>query len=229
MASPSIWLPLESNPEVLNTYMERLGVGGDWAFTDIYGLDPELLDMVPKPVIAILMLFPITETYESYRREEEAKLKSGPIDFSGFFCLQKTANACGTIALLHALANNSEKIDIETGPLKRILDRMSASSPEERGRALEFDDDLVRIHEETSHEGQSQVPDREDDVDLHFVCFVQKDGMLFELDGRKPCPVNHGRVNDFVANTAAVVQQFMARDPENLQFTLMALSPANAA
>ena len=43
------WLPLESNPDVLNPFIRRLGVPGDWEFTDVFGLDDELLAMVPPP------------------------------------------------------------------------------------------------------------------------------------------------------------------------------------
>jgi hypothetical protein len=40
------WLPLESNPEVLNPFVHRLGLPPDWGFADVFGLDPELLCMV---------------------------------------------------------------------------------------------------------------------------------------------------------------------------------------
>lgn len=74
------------------------------------GFDPELLAFVPRPVAAIIFLYPITEISEQHRHEEEAKLTKREQDISPnvMFFKQTISNACGTIALLHSVANNPE-------------------------------------------------------------------------------------------------------------------------
>ncbi|KAI9362434.1 ubiquitin carboxyl-terminal hydrolase isozyme L3 [Zopfochytrium polystomum] len=188
------WLPLESNPDVMNKYIQRLGVSPTWTFTDVWGLDPDALIFVPRPVAAVLLLFPITPEYESFRAAEEARIRTDGQTVSPalYFVRQTIGNACGTIGLLHSLANNRELLGVGDGPLKRILDRTAGKTPEERAGVLEADVDLAGIHEESSREGQTAAPDADEEVDLHFVAFVAKDGHVYEMDGRKPFPINHG-------------------------------------
>ncbi|RMC06949.1 hypothetical protein DUI87_16401 [Hirundo rustica rustica] len=110
---PHRWLPLEANPDVTNQFLKQLGIHPDWQFVDVYGMEPELLSMVPRPVCAVLLLFPITEKYETFRTEEEERIKAKGQDVksSVYFMKQTINNACGTIGLIHAIANNRDKMN----------------------------------------------------------------------------------------------------------------------
>lgn len=47
---------------MLNKYIQKLGVSADWSVTDVMGLEPDMLDWIPKPVKAFILLFPISDT-----------------------------------------------------------------------------------------------------------------------------------------------------------------------
>lgn len=66
-----------------------------------------------------------------------------------------------------------------------------------------------------------------EDTWQHFVAFVRKGGDLYELDGRKDFPINHGPTSEetFLQDAVKVVRQFMDRDKGELRFTVVALAP----
>lgn len=61
---------------------------------------------------------------------------------------------------------------------------------------------------------------------LHFVCFVHRDGELYELDGRKFDAINHGSTSaeTLLEDTCKVVQKYVEAT-ENIRFNLIALAP----
>ncbi len=56
------------------------------------------------------------------------------------------------------------------------------------------------------------------------------DGYLYELDGRKAFPINHGPCNDdeVLSKSCEVIRGFMDRDPEEINYTIVALAKAGA-
>ncbi|XP_032878892.1 ubiquitin carboxyl-terminal hydrolase isozyme L3 isoform X2 [Amblyraja radiata] len=222
------WLPLEANPDVVNQFLQQLGLIPTWQFGDVFGMDPELLSLVPRPVCSILLLFPVTEKYEAYKQEEEAKIKAEgqKVNPRVYFMKQTISNACGTIGLIHALANNQDKLGFECNSvMKRFLEDSANLSPEDKGKYLEKDESIRVTHEFSAQEGQTEAPSLDEKVDLHFISFVNVDGHLYELDGRKPFPINHGdtTVDSLLGDAIEVCKKFMQRDPDELRFTVMAL------
>ncbi|KAJ9435614.1 Ubiquitin carboxyl-terminal hydrolase 3 [Diplonema papillatum] len=225
MVSPT-WFPLESNPDVMNRYLASLGVeAATHAFYDVYGLEPELLDMVPKPVRAVVLLYPLTRENEALVAAQKAEADGG----GAFFLRQFIHNACGTVGLLHAVANNRDEMKIAGGSFLDTFFRECAPlNPAERGDYLMTSEKLDSAHDDACHEGQSTLPPIDTPLSLHFVTFVCKNGQLVQLDGRLEHPVVWGKSTDetLLSDTAAVVKKVMAANPDEQNFTVIALSKA---
>jgi ubiquitin carboxyl-terminal hydrolase L3 len=101
-------------------------------------------------------------------------------------------------------------------------------SPEDRADALGKHEVIAASHEAAAHHGTEEPVDTDVRVDTHFITFVAVDGALYELDGRKPWPVNHGPTSaeTMLADAARVIKaNFMDLDPRELRFNIMALAP----
>ncbi|VDQ09484.1 unnamed protein product [Trichobilharzia regenti] len=98
------WIPLEANPK----YMNNLGVVDSvWKFTDVFSLDDDMLAFIPQPVISLLFLYPLGNSIEN------ASLGVEDNSSKVILIKQTVGNACGTIAILNAIANNRDKLSIK--------------------------------------------------------------------------------------------------------------------
>ncbi|KAF4374770.1 hypothetical protein CsatB_004302 [Cannabis sativa] len=217
------WLPLEANPDVMNQFLWGLGVPDTEAECyDVYGFDQELLEMVPKPVLAVLFLYPITSQSEEERmlQANEIKEPHGKV----YFMKQTVGNACGTIGLLHAVANITSEIKLNDGSfLDKFYKSTASMDPLERARYLENDREMEVAHSIAATAGETEASDN---VNTHFICFTCVDGVLYELDGRKTGPISHGASSPstLLQDAAKVIQGMIQKNPDSLDFNVIALS-----
>lgn len=230
------WVPLESNPELFTTWSESMGLDtSKYAFTDIYGLDDELLAMVPQPVEAVLCLFPVTKENEKVmiKEDEESQPFVGPEKENELIYFKQTiSNACGTIGLLHAIANTSARKTLSPeSPMGQLLRDALPLNAIDRAAFLQTSKSLAQAHTSTASSGQTAAPSADDPVDLHFVCYVRdpKTKKLFELDGRRKGPVDRKldvEQQEDLLKTATkwVHENYMQLNPEEVNFNLIALA-----
>lgn len=169
------WIPLESNPDAFNMWAQKAGLVASQArFEDVYGLDDELLAMVPSPVKAVVLLFPIEAEGEERRKRDDAMItKEGQpmLDNTIFWMKQTISNACGTIALIHSLANSGATFT-PTSSLQKFIIECQDKTPLERAHILATTPLFANIHAETASSGLNQTAPGLD-TELHFTCFVE--------------------------------------------------------
>jgi hypothetical protein len=101
--------------------------------------------------------------------------------------------------------------------------------PVAKAERLENDDTIATLHDQatSSETNATSRGNIDDDLITHFIALIHKDGRLYELDGRKEAPVDHGPTTelDLLTDSIRVVQQYMQRDPTEVRFTILALAP----
>jgi ubiquitin carboxyl-terminal hydrolase L3 len=108
----------ENNPEVMTSLVHNLGLSNKLAFHDVFSIDdPDLLAFVPRPAYALLLIFPVSETYEDFRVEEDKERQvydgHGPEE-DVIWYKQTIGNACGLIGLLHGVSNGTARSHVGT-------------------------------------------------------------------------------------------------------------------
>ena len=144
-------------------------------------------------------MFPVNEIYTKFRQEEDADKP----EYSGFgageeviWFKQTIQNACGLYGLLHAVGNGAARAQITRGSeLDDIFSRAVNLDPRKRSDLLNDSSALEQAHQEAANRGDSAVPNIEDEVELHYVCFVKStQGHLWEMDGGRKGPICRGKL-----------------------------------
>lgn len=222
------WVPLESNPDMLNQFARGVGLPQVWEFVDVFGVEPDLLSMVPPSCVAVTLLFQCTANARKQKQEQQERIEKQTQKVSPnlVYMKQYVGNACGTIACLHSMANNQKVIGLDPScAVSKFVEAIKGKTAIAAGEMLADASDLHLVSEASAAGGQTAAPAAAAGVDCHFICFVEKDGDVYELDGTKEFPINHGPSNgEFMKAVAEVVKnEFMKVDPTSIHFNMMAL------
>ncbi|KAJ1667139.1 Ubiquitin carboxyl-terminal hydrolase isozyme L3 [Coemansia sp. RSA 1813] len=216
------WVPLESSPDAMNKVIQQMGVGASAAFSDVWGLDDELLDMVPQPVNALVFLFPLNDKFEEPRKKE-ALSSENKVSPNVWHMKQTIGNACGTMAIFHALGNNQNSIPIG-GDLAAFFEKVNGLSPEAKAAELEQNKVLAEAHKSGAAEGQTEAPAADAKVEHHYAAYAIVDGDLYELDGRLSAPINHGPATNVLKDGARVIRKYIASfEGDSQEFSVISL------
>lgn len=213
------WLHLESNPDVMTSFLVDMGMSPEWSVVDLIGIDEDVLGFVPQPVAAVIFLYP--SSVHDTTEEGDPSLNE-----SVFFMKQMIRNACGTVALLHGVGNNLDKIELrENSPLKKYFQSSEKLSALERGIEFGKNSELRESHEVHAQQGQTTTPDFDDKIDNHFIALVERNGRIYRLNGSKNGPVDHGpsSPDTFLYDAAAVCRQFIDKHPNCHNYTALAI------
>nr|XP_056719047.1 ubiquitin carboxyl-terminal hydrolase BAP1 [Euleptes europaea] len=231
------WLELESDPGLFTLLVEDFGVKGVQV-EEIYDLQSKC----QGPVYGFIFLFKWIEERRSRRKVstlvDETSVIDDDIVNNMFFAHQLIPNSCATHALLSVLLNCS---NVDLGPtLSRMKEFTKGFSPESKGYAIGNAPELAKAHNSHARPEPRHLPEKQNGISavrtmeaFHFVSYVPIKGRLFELDGLKVYPIDHGpwaEDEEWTDKARRVIMERIglatAGEPyHDIRFNLMAVVP----
>lgn len=191
----------ENNPDVMNQLAAKLGLSPELEFYDVYSLDePELLAHIPRPVLALLVIIPLTPAWDQNRQAEDADKEFytgfGP-DEPVIWFKQTIGHACGSIGLLHSVINGPAvdfiKPDSDFAKIRNLAIPLDMNK---RAEMLYNNEPFEIAHKSVEQDGYSYTDSMVERDGGHFVSFVKSGGKLWELEGNRMGPLDRGSLDD---------------------------------
>ncbi|ETS86772.1 hypothetical protein PFICI_00600 [Pestalotiopsis fici W106-1] len=180
----------------------KLGLGaGELSFYDVYSLDePELIAHIPRPVLALLVIIPLTPAWDRDRRAEDADKGEytgvGPEEPVIWF-KQTIGHACGSIGLLHCAINGQAAAHIQPGStLEKLRSAALPLKMAERADMLYNSDAFEQAHKSVEQVGDTASLPTSENNGQHFVAYVKAGGRLWELEGSRKGPLDRGSLDE---------------------------------
>lgn len=226
----------------MNPLAEKLGLSKELQFYDVYSLDePELLAHIPRPALALLVIFPLTKAWDHDRRIEDADKAeyAGSGDQEPVIWFEQTiGHACGSIGLLHCAMNGpASKFILPNTTLSQIREDAIPLAKANRAQMLYDSKAFEDAHQSVASFGATVAPTKEegDRLGQHFVSFVKADdGHLWELEGSRKGPLDRGLLgkDEDVLSARALqlgIKRVIKLDADaggrDLRFSCVALAP----
>jgi len=221
MSDAGNWCLIESDPGVFTELIQKFGVTGVQV-EELWSLDKENFAEV-KPVYGLVFLFKWTPDSDP----AGSVVQDSRLD-NIFFAKQVINNACATQAIMSVLMNIEDSNVTLGTTLKDFKEFCGALDPETKGLALSNSDQIRSVHNsfarQTLFEFDSKKAEKDDDV-FHFVSYVPINGRIYELDGLKAGPVDHGPAGeDWTDAVRPVIEARMMKYTQGeIHFNLMAV------
>eukprot|EP00756_Hemistasia_phaeocysticola_P023191 Hpha_TRINITY_DN15876_c0_g4::TRINITY_DN15876_c0_g4_i1::g.190945::m.190945/K05610/UCHL5, UCH37; ubiquitin carboxyl-terminal hydrolase L5 len=214
------WCTIESDPAVFTEMLDKFGVRN----TEV--VEIETLDAVSElpQTYGLIFLF----KWKPDKRQGVEAIDAPNV----YFAKQMVSNACATQALINILLNCQDKVDVGEA-LKKFHGFTKDMSAEQRGECMGGEDTLRQVHNSFARsQSFSFEQEGESDEDAyHFIAYMPKDGMLYELDGLQKGPILLGDAGEDWLSAAVPkvqerIQQVQSQDTKGngLMFTLLALT-----
>ncbi|ORX74119.1 ubiquitin carboxyl-terminal hydrolase isozyme L5-like protein [Linderina pennispora] len=202
------WCLIESDPGVFTELIQNMGVR-DVQVEELYSLDADTLNSI-APVYGLVFLFKWQQSSGKPRAQTEQPTSSPE---NVYFAQQIINNACATQAILCSTNFRSFSVDLP---------------PDMRGLALTNSDQIRNVHNSFARSdpfiSDMAKPATDDDDVFHFISYVPAAGRLYELDGLKPGPIDHGPAENWLERVGEVIQERMSEYSESeIRFNLMAV------
>ncbi|KAI9788708.1 MAG: hypothetical protein M1835_002140 [Candelina submexicana] len=227
---------IESEPAFFNVMLHEFGVRGI-KVQEVFGLDAELLALLPQPVHGLIFLY--------QWREEDPSDQETKCSERVWFANQTIENACASVALLN-IVNNVP--DAKLGDSLELFKQSTQNlTPAARGNCIGDSDFIRKIHNSFARKmdmldadlflkGKATkkptktrkrlAPVDDDDVGFHFIAFVPVEGQVWKLDGleKQPQMLGSYSTGDWLYLVKPFIESCISKYEEGqIQFSLLAL------
>ncbi|CAG4962123.1 unnamed protein product [Parnassius apollo] len=190
MESAGDWCLIESDPGVFTQLIRKFGATGVQV-EELWTIDDGIFENL-RPVHGLIFLFKYMQNDEP----SEPVVCDDRLD-KIYFAKQVINNACATQAVISLLLNCNHP-DVDLGPeLSKLKEFSMSFDPKMRGLTLSNSQTIRTAHNSMAQqplfEFDPKVASKDDDA-YHFIGYMPIDGRLYELDGLRDGPIDHGPI-----------------------------------